>query len=71
MLAQLGARGVTVLLSSGDEGVGYSGDCLANDGKNRSTFLPKFPSSCPYVTSVGATYKFNPEGLDSYTFLIL
>lgn len=60
-LAQLGARGTSVLFASGDAGVGGSGECYTNDGRNASTFLPNFPSSCPYVTSVGGTYKFNPE----------
>ncbi|KAK4908466.1 hypothetical protein LTR66_017561 [Elasticomyces elasticus] len=60
-LAQLGARGVSVFFASGDSGVGSAGDCYTNDGKNSSTFLPAFPSTCPYVTSVGGTYKFNPE----------
>ena len=60
-LAQLGARGVSVLFASGDSGVGGSGECFTNDGRNASTFLPNFPSSCPYITSVGGTYKFNPE----------
>ena len=60
-LAQLGARGVTVLFSSGDNGIGSPGYCVANDGKNTSTFLPNFPSTCPYVTSVGGTYQTNPE----------
>ena len=60
-LAQLGARGTSVLFASGDSGVGGSGECYTNDGRNASTFLPNFPSSCPYVTSVGGTYKFNPE----------
>lgn len=60
-LAQLGARGVSLLYASGDSGVGPDGYCVANDGTNRSTFLPEFPSSCPYVTSVGATKGFNPE----------
>lgn len=59
--AQLGARGISVLFSSGDEGVGADGYCYTNDGRNASTFLPAFPASCPYVTSVGATYMFNPE----------
>lgn len=59
--AQLGARGVTFLCSSGDSGVGGSGKCFSNDGKNRSEFLPSFPDGCPYVTSVGATKNFNPE----------
>lgn len=60
-LAQLGARGTSVLFASGDSGVGGSGECYSNDGRNSSTFLPNFPSSCPYVTSVGGTYQFNPE----------
>jgi tripeptidyl-peptidase-1 len=44
--AQLGARGATVLFPSGDEGVGASGKCFSNDGKNTSTFLPGFPAGC-------------------------
>lgn len=60
-LAQLGARGTSVLFASGDSGVGTAGNCISNDGTNSSTFLPNFPSTCPYVTSVGGTYKFNPE----------
>lgn len=59
--AQLGARGVSLIFSSGDEGVGADGYCYSNDGKNTSTFLPAFPASCPFVTTVGATYQFNPE----------
>lgn len=51
-LAQLGARGVTLLFSSGDFGVGATGDCVSNDGTNRPKFLPAFPASCPYVTTV-------------------
>lgn len=58
---QLGARGVSFLTASGDNGVGATGDCFTNDGKNTSTFLPSFPDGCPYVTSVGATKNINPE----------
>ncbi|KAG1805581.1 peptidase S8/S53 domain-containing protein [Suillus subaureus] len=60
-MAVLGARGVSVLFSSGDSGVG-DGDpdpatqmCYSNDGLNVTKFLPDFPASCPYVTTVGAT----------------
>lgn len=60
-LAQLGARGVSLFYSSGDDGVGPTGYCVSNDGTNSSTFLPEFPSTCPYVTSVGATKSFEPE----------
>jgi tripeptidyl-peptidase-1 len=44
--AQLGARGVTLLFSSGDNGVGPKADCFTNDGKNTSSFLPAFPAGC-------------------------
>ncbi|KAI0265980.1 tripeptidyl peptidase A [Gloeopeniophorella convolvens] len=59
--AQLGARGVSLMFSSGDGGVGGGdGDpttqsCLTNDGKNQTKFIPVFPASCPYVTAVGGT----------------
>lgn len=58
MFGQLGARGVSVLFSSGDTGVGSA--CQTNDGKNTTRFLPIFPAACPYVTSVGGTYRI-PE----------
>ncbi|KAK5111852.1 hypothetical protein LTR85_011750 [Meristemomyces frigidus] len=61
MFAELGARGVTVLFGSGDSGVGATGYCVSNNGTNGTTFLPEFPSTCPYITSVGATAHFNPE----------
>jgi hypothetical protein len=48
-----GSRGVSVIFSSGDFGVG-DGDsdpatqqCFSNDGKNKTMFLPQFPASCP------------------------
>ncbi|KAI1799946.1 tripeptidyl-peptidase 1 precursor [Daldinia bambusicola] len=59
--AQVGARGTSLLFSSGDNGVGAYGKCLSNDGKNTTQFLAEFPPSCPYVTAVGATKNFEPE----------
>ena len=59
MFAQLGARGVSILFSSGDTGVGSA--CQTNDGKNTTRFLPIFPAACPFVTSVGGTYHVEPE----------
>ncbi|KAH9218824.1 peptidase S8/S53 domain-containing protein [Leptodontidium sp. 2 PMI_412] len=56
---QLGLRGVSILFSSGDTGPGSA--CQTNDGKNTTRFLPIFPASCPYVTSVGGTYRVEPE----------
>jgi len=58
--AQLGVRGVSLLFSSGDSGVGANDSCVTNDGTNTSTFLPAFPASCPYVTAVGGTRSY-PE----------
>ncbi|KAJ6593294.1 peptidase S8/S53 domain-containing protein [Mycena capillaripes] len=61
--AKLGARGVSVLFSSGDQGLGVNDlpTCIANTGNNATTFLPVFPASCPYVTSVGQTQGFFPQ----------
>lgn len=58
---KLGLQGVTILYSSGDNGVaGNSGECIdteSNSYNNGSsgTFNPSFPGTCPYITSVGAT----------------
>jgi tripeptidyl-peptidase I len=59
-MAMLGARGVSLLFPSGN-GVGVDRACLSNDGKNIRKFISFFPASCPYVTAVGSTQKFNPE----------
>ncbi|GBE83676.1 Tripeptidyl-peptidase sed3 [Sparassis crispa] len=55
--AQLGARGVSLLFSSGDGGV--AGTRYGGEPCNR--FLPTFPSGCPFVTAVGATEGVGPE----------
>ncbi|KAG5935855.1 hypothetical protein E4U53_000346 [Claviceps sorghi] len=52
--AQLGLRGVSVLVASGDWGVGRDEQCV-DAGEERRRFMPSFPASCPYVTAVGAT----------------
>ncbi|KAL4892195.1 peptidase S8/S53 domain-containing protein [Aspergillus ambiguus] len=59
LLGQLGSRGVSVVFSSGDSGVGSA--CQTNDGRNKTHFNPQFPATCPWVTSVGATSKTHPE----------
>ncbi|KAH9049738.1 subtilisin-like protein [Lactarius hengduanensis] len=58
----LGTLGVSVLVSTGDEGVGQ-GDCVANDGSVR--FISTFPATCPYVTAVGGTTGSEPESAAS------
>ncbi|KAI9437285.1 subtilisin-like protein [Lactarius indigo] len=58
LFARLGLRGASVLIASGDFGVGL-GDCKDSSGNVR--FVPMFPASCPWVTSVGGTRNYNPE----------
>jgi tripeptidyl-peptidase-1 len=45
--AAVGARGTSLLFSSGDNGVGSfdPAECISNDGKNTTKFLPAFPAS--------------------------
>jgi len=58
MFMQLGARGVSILFSSGDSGPG--GSCV-RESDDAPFFQPTFPAGCPYVTSVGATTGTGPE----------
>ncbi|PBP18115.1 alkaline serine protease [Diplocarpon rosae] len=48
---KLALQGVTVVMSSGDSGVG-GGTCNGDSGK---IFDPVFASTCPYILSVGST----------------
>lgn len=59
LFAQLGARGVTIIFSSGDSGPGRT--CESNDGSYQAKFIPSWPASCPFVTSVGGTIGSSPE----------
>ena len=45
LFAGVGARGVSVIVPSGNEGVGR-GDCKAKDGSGRVQFSPEFPATC-------------------------
>jgi tripeptidyl-peptidase-1 len=49
LFARLGARGVSLLFSTGNDGVGH-GNCLVESGPQKSEvrFLPQFPASCMY-----------------------
>ncbi|TFK88148.1 family S53 protease [Polyporus arcularius HHB13444] len=58
--ARLGAMGTSVIFAAGDCGVAGGflqtpADCVDKP------FVPTFPSTCPYVTSVGATQGLEPE----------
>lgn len=55
LFSQLGARGVSVLVASGDSGVG--GICPAG---GPAKFSSAFPAGCPWVTTVGGT-QYVPE----------
>ncbi len=58
MFMQLGARGVSVLFSSGDSG---PGSVCVRVADSKPFFQPSFPAGCPFVTSVGATVGTSPE----------
>lgn len=49
---QLGVRGVTIVIASGDDGVA---NFPARQDPSKCGFNPSFPASSPFVTSVGAT----------------
>ncbi|KAE8454669.1 hypothetical protein EG329_000292 [Mollisiaceae sp. DMI_Dod_QoI] len=57
LFAQLGARGVSILVASGDSGVG--GTCRTSNGTK--AFDTSFPAGCPWVTTVGGTTGNSPE----------
>jgi len=42
-----GARGISILFAAGDSGVGNGGPC--------KKFVPDYPASSPYITTVGGT----------------
>jgi tripeptidyl-peptidase-1 len=56
---QLGARGTSVLIASGDGGVAGS-----RPNSTCTTFVPTFPASCPYITAVGATQNVSEVGAE-------
>ncbi|KAH9026297.1 subtilisin-like protein [Lactarius deliciosus] len=58
LFAMLGVRGTSVLVSSGNDGIGQ-GTCMRDDGTVR--FEPTFPATCPFLTVVGGTTEFDPE----------
>ncbi|KAF7308993.1 Family S53 protease [Mycena kentingensis (nom. inval.)] len=53
--AALGARGTSIMFASGDGGV------AGGQAQACTTFIPVFPASCPFLTSVGSTFGLAPE----------
>lgn len=58
---KLGMQGVSIVLASGDSGVGGPDGCIGSG----NIFSPDFPATCPYITTVGATYL--PSGASAAT----
>ncbi|CAM1504941.1 Fc.00g025320.m01.CDS01 [Cosmosporella sp. VM-42] len=58
LMGLAGLRGITMIFSSGDTGIGSS--CLAPDYKT-AEFNGIFPATCPWLTSVGGTVGVAPE----------
>ncbi|KAK1981468.1 Pro-kumamolisin [Colletotrichum cereale] len=55
---KLALQGTTVVMASGDNGVGGEGTCeceCPRSGAGDTVFMPTFAGNCPYVLSVGAT----------------
>ncbi|KAH8817299.1 Pro-kumamolisin, activation domain-containing protein [Xylogone sp. PMI_703] len=54
---KLGLQGVTVVLSSGDSGVGSGLGCIGGPAAPDvgTIFAPSFPQGCPYLLTVGST----------------
>ncbi|KAF9922326.1 hypothetical protein FBU30_007591 [Linnemannia zychae] len=57
LFGRLGARGVSIIVASGDGGVAGS-----RPSDTCTQFVPTFPASCPYVTVVGATTGVSETG---------
>ncbi|KAK8006812.1 hypothetical protein PG989_000802 [Apiospora arundinis] len=51
---KLALQGTTIVISSGDDGVGNAARC-PKGGDNQTLFNPDFASTCPYVLAVGGT----------------
>jgi tripeptidyl-peptidase-1 len=64
LFAQIAARGVSVLVSSGDGG---SGSNCATAHPGTLSYNPIFPGGCPWVTAVGATRYVLPEQAVSFS----
>ncbi|RHZ70752.1 vesicle formation at the endoplasmic reticulum [Aspergillus turcosus] len=59
LIGLMGLRGISVLESSGDTGIGAP--CMSNDGTHKLQFTPQFPGTCPFITAVGGTQAYAPE----------
>ncbi|CAK4825606.1 unnamed protein product [Aphanomyces euteiches] len=71
LLMKLAARGVSVLVASGDDGVAGQRPGLQKIDKSDTTAWcqvhgPQWPTSSPYLTSVGATMLAKSEDAPSY-----
>jgi len=62
LFAAVSARGVSIFTATGDGGAAGTGQtqCTSNDGFHRKMYIPTFPASCPFVTSVGAVSNIAP-----------
>lgn len=63
MLGMLTGRGTSILVGSGDGGArgGRNSSCRTNSGPPEDITMATFPSTCPWVTAVGAVYKGTGE----------
>ena len=57
---KLGLRGVTLVVASGDDGVG---SFMVREGTLFCGYTPSFPATSPYVTAVGGTQGIEQKGV--------
>jgi len=55
---KLALQGVTIVESSGDDGVGAPNECMGDNGQ---IFAPYTANTCPYVLSIGSTEWDRPD----------
>ncbi|OJD39949.1 tripeptidyl peptidase precursor [Diplodia corticola] len=55
LFARLALRGVSVIDASGDGGALGTGSAECVNSRGETKFVPAFPATCPWVTSVGAS----------------
>ena len=59
--AKAGARGITILFASGDGGAGGEEGCGYNNITQEEYFMPMFPASSIYITSIGGVTDGDPD----------
>ena len=68
LLMKMGTRGISVLMSSGDDGVAGQRPDVSKLGANERCLHngPQWPTGSPFITAVGATMLLPQDGTDQF-----